>query len=99
MNLLLDAVGDNARHPLYELLDVLGIMIEHYEAEHFAFEGAKGNDVLKFLMQEHGLHQADLPEVGSQGIVSEVLSGKRQLNVGQIRKLSQRFNVTPAVFF
>jgi len=39
-----------------------------------------------------------LPEVGSQGVVSEVLSGKRELNVRQIRALAKRFHVSPAVF-
>ncbi len=49
-------------------------------------------------MQEHQLTQADLPEIGSQGIVSEVLSGKRELNIRMIRRLSDRFQVDPKVF-
>lgn len=49
-------------------------------------------------MDEHGLKQADLPEIGSQGVVSEILNGKRELNVGQIRELARRFRVSPAVF-
>ena len=49
-------------------------------------------------MEEHGLTQSDLPEVGSQGVVSEILSGKRELNVRQIRVLAQRFGVSSAVF-
>jgi HTH-type transcriptional regulator / antitoxin HigA len=40
-----------------------------------------------------------LPEVGSQGVVSEVLKGKRELNIRQVRALAQRFHVSPAVFF
>lgn len=51
------------------------------------------------LMEEHGLTQSDLPEIGSQGVVSELLRAKRELNVRQIRALSQRFSVSPAVFF
>lgn len=49
-------------------------------------------------MDEHGLNQSDLPEVGSQGVVSEILRGRRQLNVRQVRALSERFGVSPAVF-
>jgi HTH-type transcriptional regulator/antitoxin HigA len=49
-------------------------------------------------MDEHNLRQSDLPEVGSQGVVSEILSGKRELNVRQIRALAARFGVSPAVF-
>jgi HTH-type transcriptional regulator/antitoxin HigA len=49
-------------------------------------------------MEEHDLRQSDLPEIGSQGVVSEILNGKRELNVRQIRKLARRFQVSPAVF-
>jgi HTH-type transcriptional regulator/antitoxin HigA len=49
--------------------------------------------VLAFLMQSHGLRQSDLPEVGSQGVVSEVLAGKRELNLRQVTALAKRFRV------
>ena len=49
-------------------------------------------------MEGHGLRQSDLPEIGSQGVVSEILNGKRELNVRQIRELAKLFNVSPAVF-
>jgi transcriptional regulator with XRE-family HTH domain len=49
-------------------------------------------------MEEHNLKQSDLPEVGSQGVVSEILSGKRKLNICKIKALSERFGVSPAVF-
>ena len=49
-------------------------------------------------MDEHGLTQSDLPEVGSQGVVSEIIHGKRDLNVRQIRALATRFKVSPSVF-
>jgi HTH-type transcriptional regulator/antitoxin HigA len=49
-------------------------------------------------MEEHGLKQVDLPEIGSQGVVSEILNGKRKLNVRQIEALAQRFRVSPVVF-
>jgi len=50
------------------------------------------------LMEEHCLKQSDLSEIGSQGVISEILSGKRQLNVRQIKILSKLFKVSPAVF-
>jgi len=49
-------------------------------------------------MEEHDLAQSDLPEIGSQGVVSEILAGKRDLNVRQISQLAERFGVSPAVF-
>lgn len=54
--------------------------------------------MLRFFMEEHDLTQGDLPEIGSLGVVSEILSGKRELNVHQIRALARRFHVSPAVF-
>ncbi|MNN97350.1 Antitoxin HigA [compost metagenome] len=56
-------------------------------------------EVLRYLMQEHGLSQTDLPEVGAQSVISEILGGKRQLNVRHIRALSERFGVPADVFF
>lgn len=54
--------------------------------------------MLRYFMDEHELKQSDLPEVGSQRAVSEVLKGKRELTAKQIRALAARFNVAPAVF-
>ena len=69
-----------------------------YEEQHYPMPECRGGDILRFLMDEHGLTQSDLPEVGSQGVVSEVLRGKRELNVRQVRALAKRFHVSPAVF-
>ena len=44
-------------------------------------------------MEQHRLVQSDLPEVGSQGVVSEILRGKRRLNARQVRALTQRFGI------
>lgn len=98
LNRLLDEVGIDEQHPLYTLLDTLGTLIHAYEEEHHPIPDCSGVDVLRFLMDEHGLTQSDLPEVGSQGVVSEILRGKRELNVRQIRALAKRFHVSPGVF-
>jgi HTH-type transcriptional regulator/antitoxin HigA len=98
LNELLDEIGDNEKHPLYTLLDTLGTLVHAYEEEHYPIPAATGADVLRFLMDEHSLTQSDLPEIGSQGVVSEILNGKRELNVRQIRALAQKFKVSSAVF-
>ena len=98
LNELLDEIGDDEKHPLYGLLDTLGTLVHLYEEEHYPIPEASGVDVLRFLMEEHGLMQSNLPEVGSQGVVSEILNGKRELNVRQIRALAGRFKVSAAVF-
>ncbi|MDQ3003985.1 MAG: transcriptional regulator [Chloroflexota bacterium] len=98
LNELLDEIGDNEKHPLYSLLDTLGTLIHAYEEEHYEIPDATGVDVLRLLMEEHELTQSDLPEVGTQGVVSEILNRKRELNVRQVRALAKRFKVSSAVF-
>lgn len=97
---LLDVVGEDESHELMGLIDVISHMISVYDDEHYQLlEEGTGIDALKFLMEQHDLNQNDLKnEIGSQGVVSEILNGKRQLNVTQIRKLSARFKVSPATF-
>jgi len=98
LNRLLDEVGTDEQHPLYTLLDTLGTLIHAYEEEYHPIPACSGVDVLLFLMEEHDLTQSGLPEIGSQGVVSEILQGKRELNVRQIRALAKRFHVSPGVF-
>lgn len=96
---LLDEVGEDEKHPLSSLIDTLGLLIEDYESRTLSEPSTTPIEVLTYLMQEHSLTQRDLPEIGSQGVVSEVLSGKRELNKRQIKSLSKRFGVSPLVFF
>jgi len=98
LNSLLDEIGTDERHPLYGLLDTLGTLIRVYEEEHYSILQISGAEMVRHFMEEYDLAQSDLPEVGSQGVVSEVLNGKRELNVRQIRALAKRFRVSPAVF-
>ncbi|KTC66245.1 Antitoxin HigA (plasmid) [Legionella adelaidensis] len=97
---LLDVVGDNESHDLMGLVDVISHMITMYDENHDEqLQKGSGIDALKFLMEQHGLDQSDLKdEIGSQGVVSEILNGKRQLNLSHIKKLAKRFHVTPATF-
>jgi HTH-type transcriptional regulator / antitoxin HigA len=98
LNALLDEVGDDESDPLYGLLDTLGILIETYDNKHYPLPDCNGIDALIYLIEEHSLSQSDLPEIGSQGVVSEILNGKRKLNVRQIQALAERFKVSPATF-
>lgn len=98
LDAILDEIGEDEKHPMAELADAISVFIEKYETEHVPIPSLKPAAVLKFLMSEHDLRQTDLPEIGSQGVVSEVLTGKRELNTRQIKRLAKRFNVSPAVF-
>ncbi len=95
---LLDETGGDEDHPAMGLIDIVGDLIEDYEAEHHALPETTGVQALKFLMEQHDLKQSDLTEIGSQGVVSEILAGKRELNIRQVRALSERFAVSAATF-
>jgi len=96
---LLAEIGDDEQHPLYGLLDTLGTLIHAYEEENVPIPEAGGPEVLEYLMEEHGLGPGDLPELGGAGGVQAVLARERELHVGEIRALAERFRVSPAVFF
>jgi HTH-type transcriptional regulator/antitoxin HigA len=99
LNQLVDEVGDNSKDPRYRFVDTLSVLIEAYDEEHHKLPDASAVEMLRFLMQQHGLSQGDLPEVGSQGVVSEILRGKRELNVRQIQALAERFHLPAGAFF
>lgn len=95
---IIDEIGEQERHPLADLAETLALAIASYEEVHVSIQDTSGLGVLRTLMDEHDLSQSDLPEVGSQGVVSEILAGKRDLNVRQVTALAGRFGVSPAVF-
>ncbi|MCF8077026.1 MAG: transcriptional regulator, partial [Desulfotignum sp.] len=80
---LLEEVGEDEGHPLASLTETVGSLVETYEASNLPEPEGSPADVLKYLMEEHGVRQGDLTEIGSQGVVSEILSGKRCLNTRQ----------------
>ncbi len=99
MNKLLDKIGDRESHPLMGLLDIVTAFVRDYEERNVEIPEVDPSAVLRFLMEQHSLRQADLADTfGSQSNVSEVLSGKREINARQARALAKRFGVSPAVF-
>ncbi|MEP6484833.1 MAG: helix-turn-helix domain-containing protein [Rudaea sp.] len=99
MNELLDAGAADESHPLADLAATLGELIGDYDDKHHPLPAdLTGIDMLRFLMQQQNLNQADLSELGSQGVVSELLSGKRELNVRHIKLLTERFNLPASTF-
>src|SRR6266853_3405047 len=83
-----------------ELAKLLTLLIEDFEKRRYRLPHSRPLEVLRFLMDQHGLRQKDLVSVfGTPSIVSEVLSGKRELNKEHIKRLSDQFHVSPEVFF
>jgi HTH-type transcriptional regulator / antitoxin HigA len=83
---------------LANLVTLLGELIGDYDDQHYPNPEVSGVEMLKFLMEQHGLKQSDLPEIGSQGVVSEIIRGKREINLRQVKSLKERFGVSADAF-
>jgi HTH-type transcriptional regulator / antitoxin HigA len=84
LNALPDAGAANEEYELAGLVDGLGKFIEGYDALHCVLPDVSPADVLRELMSQHDIKQSDFPEIGSQGGVSELLNGTREINTRQI---------------
>ncbi len=71
------------------LLTLIAGNIETYENHHYRAKKISSIEMLKFLMDEHGLGQGDLPEIGSQSLVSKILNGERQLLPESLNKVAE----------
>jgi HTH-type transcriptional regulator / antitoxin HigA len=85
-----------------KLSELLGQLIERFESEQYAFsveDGVTPLNILLFLMESNDLKQADLVGIiGSKGVVSEVINGKRGISKKMAIALAQRFNVEASLF-
>ena len=91
---------DNLSPEEDRLLDLLVTLIEGFEEKAYPM-GETSNPALavRELMREHELKQTDMLDIfGSQGVVSQVLNGKREISKAQARKLSERFRLPIGVF-
>ena len=96
---VLDAGGADENHELASLAERMGDLVAAYEDAHVPeLNLADGVAVLDYLMDQHGLRQADLPEIGNQSAVSQVLNRRRELTLPQLRKLSARFGLPIEAF-
>jgi len=82
-----------------EAIELLTLLVERYEREHYPIPTADPVSVMRFLIEQQSLTQRDLiPQFGSESAVSMFLAGKRNLTIAQVRKLSSRFKLPADVF-
>ena len=75
-------------------LEILAILIEKYEDEHYPIEAPDPIAAIKFRMEQLGYKQKDLETIiGYKGRVTEILSKKRKLTLEMIRKLHEKLNI------
>ena len=75
-------------------LDVLVTLVQAFEEAHYPIEAPNPVEAIRFRMEQAGLEDADLvPYLGQRSRVSEVLSFKRRLSIGMIRKLNEGLKI------
>lgn len=84
-----DEGSDGAAH-----FDALVLLIEQYEAKHYPIPTASPVDVVKSVMAANNYSRADLVAViGSKARAADLLNGRREMNLDQIRKLNKAWNI------
>jgi antitoxin component HigA of HigAB toxin-antitoxin module len=81
LNRLLDEVGDDTKDPRYRLIETLSALVEAYDDEHNDVPEISGADMLRYLMAEHNLVQADL------------VSGRARFSKRRVRDLERQARV------
>ncbi len=74
-------------------------LIEDYEEENYPMDKSTPHEILQHIMESSGIRQADLVGIiGSSGVVSEVVNGKRSISKTQAKALGEYFKVSPSLF-
>jgi HTH-type transcriptional regulator / antitoxin HigA len=82
-----------------DLVELLVVIVQDYETRTVSFSDSEPIDVLLHLMESNSLKQSDLVGIlGSSGVVSEVVNGKREISKAQAQKLGDRFNLSYKLF-
>lgn len=82
-----------------KILNLLVVLIEKFEEEHYSLGETTPQSILLHLMEARNLRQTDLVGIiGSRGVVSEVVNGKRQISKSQAKALGDFFYVDPSLF-
>jgi HTH-type transcriptional regulator/antitoxin HigA len=92
---LIDCLEDS---PEEQVLELVSILVESYEAEHYPIEAPNPIEAIKLMIEEKGLKRKDLAVYfGSSSRVSEVLNGKRQLTFEMAKKIRQGLGISAEV--
>lgn len=84
-----------------DYIEALTLLAGAYQAAHHKVDTRDTSplDTLRSLMEDHGLRTADLGRMlGSSGLASDLLNGKRQISKTHAKKLAERFKVDAGLF-
>jgi HTH-type transcriptional regulator / antitoxin HigA len=97
-NSLSDQLNGNADNPLADLFAIVTDLVESWEIQHVTVPAAEPREVLRHLLETHGLKQKDLIGIASPTVVSDILAGRRAISKKVAKALAQRFHTDVSVF-
>ncbi|MGA7782000.1 MAG: transcriptional regulator [Paraburkholderia sp.] len=95
---LSDYLGGEEENPLADLLEVVSTLIQVWEARNVSIPKAEPREVLRHLLETHGLKQKDLAGIASPTVVSDILAGRRAISKNVAKGLAARFHADVSVF-
>ncbi len=104
---LMDRAPDDPNSALNGIIETISKSISEYENtlesvqefEKVVSDMPADISMLRLLMDQHELNGTDFPEIGDKTLISKILKGDRNLTKDHIVKLSERFDISPALFF
>lgn len=79
-------------------LEILSILVKEYENEHYPIPKPNPLEAIRFRLEQMNMSEAELSEIlGYRSRKSEILSGKRKLNLAMIRKLVEKLHIPAEV--
>ncbi len=96
---MIDRGSENFSPEEHKIFDLLTILINEFEEKAYPIRDVPPNERLQFLLEQRGMKQKDLiPLFGSEGVVSEIISGKRAITLKTAQKLAIFFNTRAEMF-
>jgi HTH-type transcriptional regulator/antitoxin HigA len=95
---LSDYLGGEQDNPLADLLGVVSSLIGVWESRNVSVPKAEPREVLRHLLETHGLKQKDLAGIASPTVVSDILAGRRAISKNVAKGLAARFHADVSVF-
>ncbi len=97
-NALADHLNGNEEDPLADLFAIVTDLIESWEASNVTIPKAEPREVLRHLLETHGLKQKDLIGIASPTVVSDILAGRRAISKKVAKALASRFHMDVSAF-
>ncbi|MGF6771214.1 HTH-type transcriptional regulator/antitoxin HigA [Paraburkholderia sp. GAS199] len=97
-NSLADHLKGHEQDPLADLLAIVSDLVENWEISHVTIPKAEPREVLRHLLETHGLKQKDLMGIASPTVVSDILAGRRAISKKVAKALAVRFHTDVSAF-